>query len=225
MVPLLVGVVPFGLAYAVLARDAGLSVVETQALSLLVFAGSAQVSAVGLVAARCRRSRDRAHDVPAQRAPRALRSLARPHNADRRVATPSGRIFPHRRGVRCRRSQAGAVVRVPARHRAESLRELESLDTRGSVARVGDTGSGGDRRRPRVPAGLPGLARAARPHADRGCGGRSRGHGRLGHRARASGRHPDTRGRSRRQPARRLVDAQHASGRRVHLDDAARDVA
>ena len=50
MVPLLVGVVPFGLAYAVLARDAGLSVVETQALSLLVFAGSAQVSAVGLVA-------------------------------------------------------------------------------------------------------------------------------------------------------------------------------
>jgi 4-azaleucine resistance transporter AzlC len=44
-----VGVVPFGLAYAVLARDAGLSVVETQALSVLVFAGSAQVSAVGLV--------------------------------------------------------------------------------------------------------------------------------------------------------------------------------
>jgi len=48
--PLWLGVVPFGLAYAVIARDAGLSLVETQALSLLVFAGSAQVSAVGLFA-------------------------------------------------------------------------------------------------------------------------------------------------------------------------------
>jgi len=49
MVPLWLGVIPFGLAYAVLARDTGLSVVETEALSLLVFAGSAQVSAVGLL--------------------------------------------------------------------------------------------------------------------------------------------------------------------------------
>ncbi|HEY6960310.1 MAG TPA: AzlC family ABC transporter permease [Gaiellaceae bacterium] len=48
MMPLWLGVVPFGLAYAVIARDAGLSLVETQALSVLVFAGSAQVSAVGL---------------------------------------------------------------------------------------------------------------------------------------------------------------------------------
>ena len=48
MAPLWLGVVPFGLVYAVLARDAGLSLVETQALSVLVFAGSAQVSAVGL---------------------------------------------------------------------------------------------------------------------------------------------------------------------------------
>ena len=48
MAPLWLGVVPFGLAYAVLARGAGLSLVETQALSLLVFAGSSQVSAVGL---------------------------------------------------------------------------------------------------------------------------------------------------------------------------------
>src|SRR3954471_22341935 len=50
MMPLWLGVVPFGLAYAVIARGAGLSLVETQALSLLVFAGSAQVSAVGLFA-------------------------------------------------------------------------------------------------------------------------------------------------------------------------------
>jgi predicted branched-subunit amino acid permease len=48
MAPLWLGVVPFALVYAVLARDAGLSLVQTQALSLLVFAGSAQVSAVGL---------------------------------------------------------------------------------------------------------------------------------------------------------------------------------
>ncbi|MGL6278253.1 MAG: AzlC family ABC transporter permease, partial [Gaiella sp.] len=51
MVPLWLGVIPFGVAYAVLARDIGLSIVETQALSVLVFAGSAQFSAVGLIAA------------------------------------------------------------------------------------------------------------------------------------------------------------------------------
>jgi 4-azaleucine resistance transporter AzlC len=50
MAPLWLGVAPFGLAYAVAARDAGLSIVETQALSVLVFAGSAQVSAAGLFA-------------------------------------------------------------------------------------------------------------------------------------------------------------------------------
>lgn len=48
MAPLWLGVVPFALAYAVTARDAGLSVLETQALSVLVFAGSAQFSAAGL---------------------------------------------------------------------------------------------------------------------------------------------------------------------------------
>ena len=51
MLPLWLGVVPFGLVYAVLARDAGLSLLETQSLSVLVFAGSAQVSAVGLFGA------------------------------------------------------------------------------------------------------------------------------------------------------------------------------
>ncbi|HZP72126.1 MAG TPA: AzlC family ABC transporter permease [Gaiellaceae bacterium] len=50
MLPLWLGVVPFGLAYAVIAHDAGLSLAETQALSVLVFAGSAQVSAAGLFA-------------------------------------------------------------------------------------------------------------------------------------------------------------------------------
>jgi 4-azaleucine resistance transporter AzlC len=51
MVPLWLGVAPFGLAYAVTARSAGLSVIETQALSLFVFAGSAQFSAAGLFGA------------------------------------------------------------------------------------------------------------------------------------------------------------------------------
>jgi 4-azaleucine resistance transporter AzlC len=51
MAPLWLGVVPFGLAYAVTARDAGLSLLETQTLSVLVFSGAAQVSAAGLFAA------------------------------------------------------------------------------------------------------------------------------------------------------------------------------
>lgn len=51
MVPLWLGVIPFGLAYAVTARSAGLSILETQALSVLVFAGSAQFSAAGMFAA------------------------------------------------------------------------------------------------------------------------------------------------------------------------------
>jgi branched chain amino acid efflux pump len=50
MVPLWLGVVPFALVFAVIARDAGLSIVQTQVLSLLVFAGSAQFSAAGLFA-------------------------------------------------------------------------------------------------------------------------------------------------------------------------------
>lgn len=50
LAPLWLGVVPFGLAYAVTARASGLSMLETQALSALVFAGSAQFSAVGLFA-------------------------------------------------------------------------------------------------------------------------------------------------------------------------------
>ncbi len=51
LAPLWLGVVPFGVAYAITARGAGLSLLETQALSALVFAGSAQFSAVGLFAA------------------------------------------------------------------------------------------------------------------------------------------------------------------------------
>jgi 4-azaleucine resistance transporter AzlC len=51
MVPLWIGVVPFGAAYAVTARTAGLDLAETQLMSLLVFAGGSQFAAVGLIAA------------------------------------------------------------------------------------------------------------------------------------------------------------------------------
>ena len=48
IVPLWAGMIPFGLAYAVTARSAGLSIFETQLMSILVFSGSAQFSAAGL---------------------------------------------------------------------------------------------------------------------------------------------------------------------------------
>lgn len=50
MFPFYVGVIPFGLAYAVSARSAGLGAFDTQLMSVAVFAGSAQFSATGLFA-------------------------------------------------------------------------------------------------------------------------------------------------------------------------------
>ena len=43
--------IPFGAAYAVSARSAGLTILETQLMSLIVFSGGAQLSAAGLFAA------------------------------------------------------------------------------------------------------------------------------------------------------------------------------
>ena len=51
MLPLWVGVAPFGLAYAVSARAAGLSLIDTQLMSLTVFAGASQFTAAGMFAA------------------------------------------------------------------------------------------------------------------------------------------------------------------------------
>ena len=48
MMPLWIGVIPFALAFGILARTNGFSVVETQLLSVLVFAGSAQLAFVNL---------------------------------------------------------------------------------------------------------------------------------------------------------------------------------
>jgi 4-azaleucine resistance transporter AzlC len=50
VLPLWSGVVPFGVAFAILARAAGFSGIETQAFSLVVFSGAAQVAAVTLSA-------------------------------------------------------------------------------------------------------------------------------------------------------------------------------
>lgn len=48
MVPFWLGVVPFAMAFAILARTSDFSIVETQLLSVLVFAGSAQLAFVNL---------------------------------------------------------------------------------------------------------------------------------------------------------------------------------
>lgn len=50
LVPLWLGIIPFAAAYAVTARTAGLSVGETQLMSLTVFAGASQFAAAGLFA-------------------------------------------------------------------------------------------------------------------------------------------------------------------------------
>jgi 4-azaleucine resistance transporter AzlC len=51
MLPLWLGAAPFGVIYAVSALAAGLTPVQTFAMSLLVFAGASQFTAVGLIAA------------------------------------------------------------------------------------------------------------------------------------------------------------------------------
>jgi 4-azaleucine resistance transporter AzlC len=48
--PILLGVIPFGLIFGALAIEIGLPRIAAQGLSLLVFAGSAQFAAVGLIA-------------------------------------------------------------------------------------------------------------------------------------------------------------------------------
>lgn len=50
MFPLWLGMVPFAVAYAVTARAGGLSIWETQLMSLTVFAGASQFAAAGLFA-------------------------------------------------------------------------------------------------------------------------------------------------------------------------------
>jgi len=51
IIPLVIGAIPFGIIFGTLAIGAGLSVTATLAMSALVFAGSSQFIAVGMVAA------------------------------------------------------------------------------------------------------------------------------------------------------------------------------
>lgn len=51
VVPLLIGAIPFGIIYGVLAVSAGIPIVLAQAISLIVFAGSAQFIAAQLIGA------------------------------------------------------------------------------------------------------------------------------------------------------------------------------
>ena len=51
ILPILLGVLPFGLIYGVSARSAGLPVIAAQAMSFVVFAGSAQFVTVQLISA------------------------------------------------------------------------------------------------------------------------------------------------------------------------------
>lgn len=47
-IPVILGFVPVGIAYAIMARQAGFSVLETCGMSLAVFAGASQMMAVGM---------------------------------------------------------------------------------------------------------------------------------------------------------------------------------
>ena len=49
VVPILFGVIPFGMIYGVLAVDAGMTSLESQAMSIIVFAGSAQFIVAQLI--------------------------------------------------------------------------------------------------------------------------------------------------------------------------------
>ena len=74
VLPILVGVIPFGMIYGVLALGAGLSHSTAQAMSAVVFAGSAQLIVAQLVGVSRSGNRvDRLHCKPA---PRTVQRLA-----------------------------------------------------------------------------------------------------------------------------------------------------
>ena len=47
-IPVILGFVPVGIAYAIMARQAGFSIFETIVMSVTVFAGASQMMAVGM---------------------------------------------------------------------------------------------------------------------------------------------------------------------------------
>ena len=165
--PLWLGVVPFALAYAVTARSAGLSLVETQALSALVFAGSAQFTAVGLFAAGVGRGeivlttlllniRHLLYGV----------SVGRQFDLSRRER-PVAAFFLTDEAFGVASGTGERTLPVPARCGAQPLHHLEPRHVRRVPARIGDSRPDRARRRPDLPARVPGAARADAPDADR----------------------------------------------------------
>lgn len=51
MLPLMIGVIPFGIVFGASARAGGWSALQTQAMSMILFAGASQLVVLGLVAA------------------------------------------------------------------------------------------------------------------------------------------------------------------------------
>ena len=49
-IPVLLGFIPVGIAYAIMARQAGFDILETCFMSVAVFAGASQMMAVGMYA-------------------------------------------------------------------------------------------------------------------------------------------------------------------------------
>lgn len=48
-IPVIFGFIPVGIAYAIMAREAGLSILQTCGMSLSVFAGASQIMATGMI--------------------------------------------------------------------------------------------------------------------------------------------------------------------------------
>lgn len=48
-IPIMIGYIPIGIAYAIMARQAGLSILQTCLMSLLVYAGASQMMAAGML--------------------------------------------------------------------------------------------------------------------------------------------------------------------------------
>ena len=161
LAPLWLGVIPFGLAYAVTARSAGLSLVETQALSVLVFAGSAQFSAVGLFAVGAA-GLEIILTTLLLNVRHVLYGLSLGRELELTPArAPRGSVLPHRRGVRRRGGGEGALVPLPAGRRVEPLPRVEPGDARRLLLGAAIPDPGATRSRPHLPARVPRPARAA----------------------------------------------------------------
>lgn len=49
-IPIIIGFIPIGIAFAIMARQAGFTVLQTTGMSITVFAGASQMMAAGMTA-------------------------------------------------------------------------------------------------------------------------------------------------------------------------------